>query len=94
MDKLERTKMIKAMEFIARNINSEDVFEAWLINGVADGDIEYGDLAGYVESDADDVECYLDDEDFADLMDSFLWVMAKAKRNGGLYCDHVISKGL
>lgn len=92
MNKLERTKMIKAMEFIARNINSEDVFECWLVNGVADGDIEYGDLAAYAESDANDVEYFLDDEHFADLMETFLWCMAKAKRDGGLACDRVVSR--
>ena len=92
MDKLERTKMIKAMEFIARNINDEEVFCNWIISGVGDGDIEYGDLDGYVETDADDVEYWLDDEHFADLMETFLWCMAKAKRSGGLCCDRVVSK--
>ena len=43
--KEERVKMVKAMEFICRQINDEDVFMGWLMNGVADGDIEYGDLS-------------------------------------------------
>lgn len=93
MDKIERIKMVKAMEFIARSINNEDVLECWLVNGVADGDIKYGDLTAS-ESDEDGLYSYLDDEDFADLMDSFLWVMAKAKRNGGIFCDGVVSKSL
>ena len=87
----ERVKMVKAMEFIARQINDEDVFEGWLINGVADGDIEYGDL------DDDDeygtLDYYIDDDAFADLMGCFLRRMARAAKSGGLYCDDVVSKG-
>ena len=37
----ERIKMIKAMEYIARQINDEDVLGRWLVCGVADGDIDY-----------------------------------------------------
>ena len=44
MNKIERIKMVKAMEYIARQINDEAVFERWLIGGVGDGDIEYGEL--------------------------------------------------
>lgn len=44
MNKQERVKMVKAMEYIARQINDEDVFEGWLVSGVEDGDIDYGDL--------------------------------------------------
>ena len=44
MDNNERIKLVKAMEFVARQVNDEEVFEGWLINGVADGDIEYGSL--------------------------------------------------
>ena len=40
MNAIERVKMVKAMEFLARNINDEGVFEEWLIEGVADGDID------------------------------------------------------
>ena len=39
MNRLERAKMVKAMEFIARQINDENVFEGWLMEGVADEDI-------------------------------------------------------
>lgn len=87
----ERIKMVKAMEFICRRINDEDVFECWLANGVADGDIEYGDLS--VETTEPDTTRYAEDnERFADLMDTFLWVMKKAGKSGGLYCDGVVSK--
>jgi len=83
--------MVKAMEFIARQINDEEVFEGWLINGVADGDIEYGDLSVNA-GDEDEFGTYIDDEDFADLMQTFLRLMKKAHRSGGLYCDGVVSK--
>ena len=45
MNKAERIKMVKAMEYIARNLNNEHIFYRWLMTGVADGDIAYGDLA-------------------------------------------------
>lgn len=87
----ERIKMVKAMEFICRQINDEDVFECWLVNGVADDDIEYGDLS--VNTTEPDAAYYAEnDERFADLMDTFLWVMKKAGKSGGLYCDGVVSK--
>lgn len=88
----ERIKMVKAMEFIARQINDEEVFYSWLSVGVADGDIEYGDLQ-VTEDDTDNLEYYYsDDVEFADLMETFLRVMAKARKSGGLYCDNVVSK--
>lgn len=59
--------------------------------GVADGDIEYGDLS-VGPDDADELEYYMEDEPFADLMDTFLRCMAHARRDGGLYCDGVVSK--
>lgn len=91
MDNIERIKMIKAMEYIARQVNDEGVFDGWLTEGVADGDIDYGDVSVGTD-DAEDLEYYLRDENFADLMDTFLWVMARARKSGGLYCDKVVSK--
>ena len=90
MNKVERIKMVKAMEFIARQVNNEYVLENWLMNGVADGDIDYGNLSVEVD-DMDSLEYYLEDEPFAELMETFLCVMKSAKK-GGLYCDKVISK--
>ena len=88
----ERIKMVKAMEFIARQINDEEVFYSWLSVGVADGDIEYGDLQ-VTEDDKDNLEYYYsDDVEFADLMETFLRTMAKARKSGGLYCHNVVSK--
>lgn len=90
MKEIERIKLIRAMEFIARQVNDEEVFEGWLLCGVADGDIEYGDLS----VGADDPELfsyYTGDEDFADIMACFLRVMSRANKSGGLYCDGVVS---
>lgn len=91
MDTNERIKMVKAMEYLARQCNDEFVVDIWLVNGVADGDIEFGDLT-VKEDDAENLEYYIDDEAFADLMDTFLFVMRKAYKSGGLYCDKVVSK--
>ena len=91
MNVSERIKMVKAMEFITRQINDEDVCEIWLISGVADGDIEYGDLT-VKAGDEDEFGTYIDDEDFADLMQTFLRVMREAYKSGGLYCDGVVSE--
>ena len=96
MDKTERIQMVKAMEFIARQINSEDVFEIWLVAGVADGDIAYADTSPHWNAvfgyDDVNLEYYLDDEHFADLMDTFLIAMSEAYKDGGLYCNGVVSK--
>ena len=91
MNTTERIKMVKAMEFLVRQTNDEEVFESWLISGVADGDIEYGELS-VTDDDVDNLEYYCDDQTFADLMDTFLYVMAAARKSGGLYCDKVVSK--
>lgn len=91
MDKTERMKLVLAMEFIARQINDEAVFDGWLMNGVADGDIEYGRLD--VKSDDEEtLAYYIEDEEFAELMALFLRVMLRADKSGGLYCDGVVSK--
>lgn len=87
MNKQERTKMVLAMEYICRQINDEDVFDPWLMYGVADGDIEYGDLSG---EDAD-LDWYIEDASFSELMTCFLNRMARAKASGGLYCDGIVS---
>lgn len=99
MNKYERIKMVKAMEFIARQVNDEDVFQYWLANGVADGDIEYGDLEVNPEDEMTDVCFYIGEENvegvafdaFEDLMSTFLKLMVKAWKSGGLYCDGVTS---
>lgn len=94
MNKIERIKMVKAMEFLARQLNDEEIFyDFWLNDGVADGDIEYGDLS-VKDEDFDEwgTAYWIKDEEFSDLMHTFLVIMAKAKKSGGLYCDGVVSK--
>lgn len=83
----ERAKMVACMEYIARQINNEDIFETWLMCGVADSDIEYGNLD---ISEIDDY--YLDDVNFKNLMSTFLVCMNSAFKDGGLYCGGVVSK--
>lgn len=87
MNKIEeRKKMVVAMEYIARQINDEDIFMGWLMCGVADGDIKYGDL------DPDSVDdWYIEDDNFKDLMTCFLRKMTAAYKSGGLYCGKVVS---
>ena len=58
--------------------------------GVADGDIAYGNLNVDAE-DEEDLDYYISDKAFAELMDDFLTVMYDAGKSGGLYCDRVVS---
>ena len=97
MNSIERMKMIKAMEMIARCVNNENIFDLWLELGVPDGTYEYGDLdvskdsidgfycggEGWNQQDAD--------RNFSYLMTVFLDLMYDARDSGGLYCDGVIS---
>lgn len=92
MNKTERIKMVKAMEYIARQINNEEIFcDFWLTGGVADGDIEYGDLK-VTKEDEEYLDYYIQDEEFSDLMRLFLKTMRFAYKDGGLFCDKVVSK--
>ena len=90
MNKYERLMMVKAMEYIARQVNDESVFDSWLWAGVADGDIEYGDFDGSQES-MEELSYYLDDKNFGELMTKFITLMVRARQSGGLYCDGVNS---
>ena len=85
---LDRKRMIKAMEFIARQVNDEEVLEGWLMCGVADEDIPYADFDPSTMSDDD---WYIQDDNFKDVMDCFLRTMLRAKKSGGLYCGGVVS---
>ena len=87
----ERIKMIKAMEFIARQINNEEIFEVWLEEGVADGDIDYADLGVDEVEDSYVLDYYLKDENFSEIMGLFTRLMKHADRSGGLYCDGIVS---
>ena len=86
MNKIERAKMVLAMEYIARQINDENVLEGWLMCGVADGDFDYGEWDTEVVN-----EWYLEDKNFRDLMSCFLRRMFGTYKSGGLYCDNIAS---
>lgn len=92
-DIIERLKMVKAMEYIVRQIIDEDLLEYWLLYGVIDEDIKYGDLI-VTEEDIDSLGDYAKDGDFAYLMGLFLRQMARAQKHGGLYCGGIESKEL
>lgn len=85
MKKRLRTEVVRAMETLARSVNDEYVFEEWLMCGVADGDIE-------PRTEDEELEYYIEDETFAELMGTFLNVMKNAYKSGGLYVDGVVSK--
>ena len=79
-----RVNMVRAMETIARCTNDESAFNLWLSMGVADGDIDE-------DTTDEDLEYYCDDVTFAELMDTFLHLMSRARKSGGLYCDGITS---
>ena len=85
MKKKLRTNVVRAMETLARSVNDEEVFEGWLMCGVADGDIE-------PSTEDEELEYYIEDETFAELMGVFLNVMKNAYKSGGLYVDGIVSK--
>lgn len=84
MKLVKRAKVVRAMETLCRCINNEDIFMPWLSVGVADGDITEGTTD-------EDLEYYCENDNFAELMELFLRLMAKAKVDGGLYCDGITS---
>ena len=79
-----RKQMVLAMEMLARSINDENIFEGWLICGVADGDIQ-----DYKLEEVDDY--YIEDEHYKDLMSLFIRKMSQAYHSGGLYDDGITS---
>ena len=86
MNKEYRKKAVLAMEFLARGINDDEVFEGWLMGGVADGDIKNGEWDPDVVDDY-----YIEDGTFIDLMRCILRRMTAAYKSGGLYIDKVCS---
>ena len=74
-----RKKMVLAMELLARCVADEELIDAWLRNGVADGDIEP------YSTDIEEVDdCYITDETLNQLINCFLAMMIVAKSDGGL----------
>ena len=87
LDMNERMKMVCAMEYIMRQVNDEGIFfNCWLSDGVADGDIKYGKF-DYSLYDFDD--WYLEDENFKNLVDTFVDCVRAAYKSGGFYCGGV-----
>lgn len=86
MNKAERCQAVRAMDLLARSVNNEDIlYGKWLMGGVADGDID--------ENTTDeDLEWYIGDKEFSELMSCFLRCMKAAKEDGGLYIDGIVSK--
>lgn len=82
----ERIKMIRAMELLARAVNDEEVFYSWLLCGVADGDI-----APDGSTPDEELVDYTEDDTFAEVMGTFLRVMSRARKSGGLYFDNISS---
>lgn len=86
MNEETRKKAVVCMEFLVRSVNNEDLLDAWLMNGVADGDIPRHSL------DTENVdEYFIRDENFSELMALFLRIMLRAKKDGGLYIDGIVS---
>jgi len=82
----DRKKALLAMEYIARQINDEEVFIGWLMCGVPDGDVKYGTF------DEDQIdEGMLDEDSFEDVVACFLRRMVSAIKSGGLYCGDICS---
>lgn len=81
-----RKRMVLAMEMLVRAVNDEEIIMAWLMCGVADGDISPASLD---TEEVDDV--YIEDEYYADLMTLFLRTMEAAWRDGGLYDSGISS---
>ena len=84
----ERRKAIVCMEYLCRQINDENVLDGWLMCGVPDGEIEYGNLD---ISAVDEEDYMISDEGFKDLMTCFLRRMSRAYESGGLWCGGVVS---
>lgn len=82
----ERVALVRAMETVARCINDGNVISGWLMCGVADGDI----TSTTTDEEIREEYCE-DDENFIELMDTFLRCMLRANKSGGLFCGDVTS---
>lgn len=85
MDKKERITAVRAMDFLARSVNNEELLIPWFMEGVADGDIDE-------DTTDEELEDYVNDDIyFSELMELFLKVMSAAHEDGGLYIDKIVS---
>ena len=85
----DRKKALLAMEFIARQINDEEVFYNWLMCGVPDGDIKYG---CFDEDQIYDDDSMMEDYGFYDIVECFLRRMTAAHKSGGLWCGDICTE--
>lgn len=85
-ERIDRQKMIVAMDFIASRINSEDIQYGWLQYGVPDGYLN--DSLDPTQIDDDD---WMINEGFEEMMTRFLRYMVAAYRDGGIQCGGVVS---
>ena len=93
INKDERRKLVEAMEYITYYINDEFIAPEWLTYGVADGDIPYGYFGGDDFTD-EIIDSYIKDDNLADLMGTFLHIMFRAYKSGGLSCNGVSSSSI
>lgn len=91
VDRRERAELLVAMDLIARATNNEDfTINGWLVGGIADGDIDYGlcDHETNVLNIASD-DWYMDDRNFASIIECFMHTVAMARKDGGIYCNGI-----
>lgn len=86
MNKAKRCEAVRAMEMLVRSVNDEAILlDRWFVSGVADGDIDK-------DTTDEDLNYYIEDKNFAELMGCFLMCMKDAHDDGGLYIDRIVSK--
>lgn len=93
MTKSERKAVVLSMEILARCVVDETAFYPWLTDGVADGDIPFYETLEKLHEKLDEIvdDYYVeDDATFGSLMGTFLIVMKRALKSGGLYSDGVV----
>lgn len=84
-EKIRIGKEIRAMDTIVRCLNDEELFMAWLMSGVADGDCEYYDDMGLYE------EYYEDNEEsFKEIVELFRTLIKESEKDG-LYIGDVVA---
>ena len=84
---INRIEFVKAMDMIARSVNDEEILEQWLTFGVADEDINEDTPDEYI------ADMYCEPDCMKSLLDTFLSVMTKARKSGGLFVDLEVCGG-
>jgi len=86
IDAIGRAKIIIAMDFIARCITDDAIYDSWLMYGITDGDIAYNTAPEEIIK-----RGYCDDYIFRKIMELFLRLMKSASNCGGLSYDRVVT---